>query len=334
MKNIQINNNVLCKNIYDNMSWIHGNSHDNILITLFLITIEGEQLEYSLNAINNLNLEIPIIVNVIMNICPTNKAYNEMRLRCKTKYFIQNDEDMELYPDAIKTMYNYIENNSNNVFMSAFKLIDSVIGVGNPPIIDCLKLYNNEIMIKYPTYNNGEEEISSVDMLWHKPILSDNYKVKNTNVIIGYHGKHRTHFDLLLRYCKILKSILDPRIKTNSGHLCKIVKAISNGGGDTMNYFNYILSFFEKKSVVDNIKLDMLITKINSYIPTGRLELYNIKQRCYLDKSNINRHCTQLKVENYTKLYSLVAVLCIATNNYGYSKDKYPYDIYNYFKNI
>ena len=78
----------------------------------------------------------------------------------------------------------------------------------------------------------------------------------------------------------------------------------------------------------------MLITKINSYIPTGRLELYNIKQRCYLDKSNINRHCTQLKVENYTKLYSLVAVLCIATNNYGYSKDKYPYDIYNYFKNI
>lgn len=92
---------------------------------------------YSLDAINKLDLDIPVLVNVIMNVCPTNKAYNEMRLRCKTKYFIQNDKDMELYPNAISIMCNVLKNiSSKKVFMNAFKLIDNVIGIGNPPIIN------------------------------------------------------------------------------------------------------------------------------------------------------------------------------------------------------
>ena len=88
MDNIKNNNNVLLEDLQDNMMWNNGNSKENILINIFLITIEGEQLKYSLDAINNLELDNPILVNVIMNVCPTNKAYNEMRLRCKTKYFL------------------------------------------------------------------------------------------------------------------------------------------------------------------------------------------------------------------------------------------------------
>ena len=105
---IKINNNIELNDLYDHKTWIHGNSKENILITIFLITIEGEQLKYSLDAINNLDLDFPVLVNIIMNVCPTNKAYNEMRLRCKTKFFIQNDEDMELYPNAISLMYDVL----------------------------------------------------------------------------------------------------------------------------------------------------------------------------------------------------------------------------------
>ena len=43
-----------------------------------------------------------------MNVSPTNKAYNEMRLRY-TDYFIQNDEDMELHNDIIHQMYNEVK---------------------------------------------------------------------------------------------------------------------------------------------------------------------------------------------------------------------------------
>lgn len=332
--NVQINNNVLLKDLHDNMSWIHGNSKENILITIFLITIEGEQLKYSLDAINQLDLDIPVFVNVIMNVCPTNKAYNEMRLRCKTEYFVQNDEDMELYPNAIKLMYKMIKKKNSKIFMNAFKLIDTILGVGTPPIIDCLKLYNNEIMKNYPTYKNGTEDVSSVDSLWHKPIKQNGYIIKTSNIIIGYHGNHRTNFDLLLRYCKILNSIVDFRIKTNSGHLCKIIKAISNGSGDVKEYFDYIIYHFSKYNNINIQKLNDIIDKINGYVSKGYLDMYNIKKRFIIDKyKNINEIClTDIYIENFSKFYAIVAILCIATDNYGYSKDKYPYKYYNLFE--
>ena len=213
--------------IHDGKEWIHGN-HGNpgdIQITIFLITIQSHQLEYTLESINKLNPNYPVLVNVIMNIAPTNRAYNQMRERCKTPYFIQLDEDMELQEDAIQICMNQIEKSSraHKIFLHTFKLIDTDLGVGNPPIIDCLKLYNNEIMQNYPTYNNGETAVSSVDYFWHSPILNDGHRINPTSIIIGNHGKNRSDYDIFLRYCKIAKSLLDPNIKTNSGHICKLL---------------------------------------------------------------------------------------------------------------
>lgn len=331
---IKINNNVKLSELCDNYTWIHGNSKENILITIFLITIEGEQLKYSLEAINKLNKDTPVLVNVIMNVCPTNKAYNEMRLRCKTEFFVQNDEDMELHENAVDLMYAAIKKRNKTVFLNTFKLIDNVIGIGNPPIIDCLKLYNNKIMCHFPTFQNGTADVSSVDSLWHKPILEQKYTINNTNVIIGYHGKHRTNFDLLLRYCKILKSILDPRIKTNSGHLCKLLKALSNGNGDAKNYLNYIIYIFKKSNVIDIKVLNNTLSKINSYVSNNHLKMYGIDKRYVLDSyktiDNIE-FMHKINIENSNKFYACVAILCIVTNNYGYSKEKYPYKYYNFF---
>ena len=90
--NLEINNKINIEELYDGKTWIHGETKKDIKITIFLITIQGEQLTHSLDAINNLKTDIPVVVNVIMNVSPTNKAYNEMRLRCTTDYFIQNDE--------------------------------------------------------------------------------------------------------------------------------------------------------------------------------------------------------------------------------------------------
>ncbi len=87
------------------------------------------------------------------------------------------------------------------------------MGVSNPPVIYGLKVYNNEIMKKYPTRKSGNISVSSVDQLWHDKINKDGYICNMTNIRIGYHGKHRTNFDLLLRYSKITKNIIDPNIK-------------------------------------------------------------------------------------------------------------------------
>jgi hypothetical protein len=327
------------RDLYDGKEWIHGN-HGTIKITIFLITIQSNQLEYTLQSINKLNPNYPVIVNVIMNISPTNRAYNQMRERCKTPYFIQLDEDMELHEDAIQICMNQIEKSSraNKTFLHTFKLIDTELGVGNPPIIDCLKLYNNTIMQKYPTYNNGKTAVSSVDYFWHTPILNDGYIINTTCIIIGIHGNHRSNYDIFLRYCKITKSLLDPNIKTNSGHICKLLAPLHSDDSPISELFWIILDEFQKMvpNSYSNLeeKLPPIISILNSYVKIGRLSLYNIQKRQNITVINPNNRQILWAEINIKKILCILAILCVISGNYEYSFDKYPIKIYEYFMGI
>jgi hypothetical protein len=332
---LEINNNIGIEELYDGKTWIHGTSKNNIYFTVFLITISTEQLKYSLEAINNFNLDIPFVVNCIKNISPTNKAYNEMRLRCKTKYFIQNDEDMELYSDCLKIISTTINKHDNEkIFLHSFKLIDDKLGLGKPPIIDCLKVYNQEIMKNYPTLNNGNDPTSSVDSMWHKSVMNDGFLFNGTSIIIGYHGKHRSNFDILLRYCKIIKSLINPNIKTNTSHICKFLRPLFKDD-DINNSIKKIMYLFSSIKNIDYTIFKNIIKKLNVYVPKDRLISYEIFNRVSIENiSNYNliicdKDC--LKNINDDSLMAIIAIGCVCTNSYEYSYDKYPYDIYDYF---
>jgi hypothetical protein len=328
---------IFINDLYDGKEWIHGNP-GNIQITIFLITIQSHQLEFTLKSINKLNPNYPVLVNVIMNIAPTNRAYNQMRERCKTPYFIQLDEDMELQEDAIQICMNQIEKSSmmNKTFLHTFKLIDIDLGVGNPPIIDCLKLYNNQIMQEYPTYNNGETAVSSVDYLWHAPILQKGYKINTTNIIIGNHGKHRSNYDLFLRYCKITKSLLDPNIKTNTGHICKLLVPLHSDETLISELFWIILDEFQKIDPKYNLeeKLPPIISILNSCVKRETLEMYKIQNRQHIAVINPNNRQILWEQISLKKIFCIVAILCVISDNYEYSYDKYPTKIYEYFMGI
>ena len=327
----------ICINdLYDGKEWIHGIKKTDYQITIFLISIQSHQLEFSLDSINKLDPNYTVLVNVIMNISPTNRAYNQMRERCKTPYFIQLDEDMDLKKDAIQICMNQIKNSkipTNKIFLHTFRLIDTELGIGNPPVIGCLKLYNNEIMKKYPTYNNGETPVSSVDYLWHIPILKYGYQINKTRIIIGNHGNHRSNYDLFLRYCKITKSILDPNIKTSTGHICKLLAPLHSDQSSISELLWIILDHF--KNIVKDSNLEENILKIisilNVNIKTRALAVYKIKNRqnIKLIKSE-NKKILWQKI-NIKKILSIIAILCVITNNYEYSYDKYPVKIYEYF---
>ena len=276
-----------------------------------------------------------------MNVSPTNKAYNEMRLRCTTDYFVQNDEDMELYPDSLNVFYKYINRSKSNIYLHTFKLIDTCLGIGNPPIIDCLKLYNNNIMKYYSTYMNGTEAISSVDNLWHLSLSGKGYVNVDTKHIIGFHGKHRTDFDLMIRHCKIVSSIMDKRIKTNSGHMCKLLRSLCRNNRNIKKYFAIIINHFLTFTTIDVDNLNNVLQYVNSYVDIKHLRGYNINERYIIPNfGNIVFDYEQffsLFEMNYIdkeQFFCIVGIMCIATNNYAYSKDKYPYDIYQYFNDI
>ena len=328
----------ICINdLYNGKEWTHGDP-GTIKITIFLITIQSHQLEYSLESINKLDPKYSVLVNVIMNVAPTNLAYNQMRERCKTPYFIQLDEDMELHEDAIQICMNQIEKSSraHKIFLHTFKLIDTDLGVGNPPIIDCLKLYNNTIMQKYPTYNNGETAVSSVDYFWHIPILNDGYFMNTTSIIIGNHGNHRSVYDIFLRYCKIAKSLLDPNIKTNSGHICKLLAPLHADETPISELLWIVLDEFQRFSSDSKLeeKLPTIILILNSYIKISRLLLYNIQNRQNIEIINSNSLKIRWTDISVKKILCIVAILCVISDNYEYSYDKYPTKIYEYFMGI
>ena len=341
MEDIQVNNNVQLEELHDGFTWIHGKSNENIQLTIFLITICSEQLQYSLQSINELKLTHNVYVNVIMNVSPTNKAYNEMRLRCTTDYFVQNDEDMELYPDSLNVFYKYINQSKSNIYLHKFKLIDTCLGNGSPPIIDCLKLYNNNIMKYYSTYMNGEEAVSSVDNLWHTQLSERGYADVDTKHIIGFHGNHRTDFDLMIRHCKIISSIMDKRIKTNSGHICKLLRSLCRDKKNLKRYFRIIINHFLTFTTINEDKLNHVLQHVNGFVRPRHLRTYNIEERYIIPNvGNIVFDYEQffsLFEMNYIdreQFFCIVGIMCIATDNYAYSKDKYPYDIYEYFNDI
>lgn len=347
MENIQINNNVKIEDLYDNKTWIHGNSKENINITLFLITINGHQLKYSLEAINNLKLDIPIIVNVIMNVYPTNKAYNEMRLRCKTKYFIQNDEDMELFPDAIINITRNIKKKLSKNYLNIYYLIDQYLGISKPPVILGLKIYNNTIMKNYPTYQNGEKNISSVDKKWHEPIEKDGHKQIIISVPIGYHARKRLNFDLMLRYCKMIKSLLDKNINENRSDKCKILRPIDRIKNFNKKYISIVNHFLKLGYNYDTfIKNNKILIEKLSYVPKERLNMYNINKNCvkintendYTYNDDKLKFFDELCLSNYfnkiKNLYCIIGIVNSLFENYKYSAKDYPYDIDKYFINI
>ena len=346
LNNHIINNNVKLKDLTNNYTWIHGNSSDNINCTIFLITIEGKQLKYALDAINNLSLDHNVLINVIMNVAPTNKAYNEMRIRCQTKYFIQLDEDMELFNNAFDIINQTIKSKGKKekrTYLHVFKLIDEYLGVGDPPVIYGLKVYNNNIMKIYPTYNSGNTSVSSVDQLWHDPINKDGYICNMTNTRIGYHGKHRGNFDLLLRYSKITKNIIEPNLKTNRGHICKILRSI-NKIPDFHKVYDSLLNHFMILNYDTRIfrKNEKIVLKyINGWVKDTYLDMYKIP-KLYTKINEMTHFNFDLDSFFYLfkrqteldHIYCIIGVLNSMFGQYYYSFDKYPYKLNDYFKRV
>jgi hypothetical protein len=226
---------------------------------------------------------------------------------------------------------------SVKVAQSTTSTISDIFG---PTVNRCFKINSlcpeNGLIIDNNLYNNLKNFIE-YDI---SQLSETEYKNVNTNCIIGFHGKHRSNFDLMIRHCKIISSIMDPRIKTNGGHLCKLLRSLSINNENILQYFHIIINHFLTFSTIDIDKLNIIIQLINGYVNPLQLTTYNINERYIIPKfDNIvfdYVHFFSLFENNVVKeqFFCIIGILCIVTDNYAYSKDEYPYDIYHYFNDI
>lgn len=346
---IPICNNMQLSEIKNGLTWIHGDNKNNILITIYIISIEDHQLQYCLNSVNKLNVKFPVLVNVIQNIYPTNKAYDEMRKRCYTSYFIQLDEDMQLFPNAIETIYKTYDKSK---FLNIYRLYDDYLGVTEDKFLYGVKLYNQTIMKNFETLKdkkNNDVATSAVDRNWHKKLIENGYEKKNCKEIIGYHEQYRKNFDLFIKYSKITNNLLT--LNKNSGSpddICRLLIPINTVKFDYTNFIKIIINHYmclfknKEEKYRNNI---MLLNKILSVNPNNiPLKLYNITgrvNRYIFTTSDINFNVdTFFKLFDLKKDHNSIHKSCISGiintifDNYAYSFDKYPYKLFEHLDNF
>ena len=349
-ENIKINNCINIEELYNGKEWIHGNSIDNINITIFLITISSHHLKHSLNCINKLNLNNNVLINVIKDVCPTNKAYNTMVERCKTQWFIQLDEDMEIYDNCIDLMIESIKETPNNrlkhTFLFTFKLIDEYLGLGNPPTLCGIKLYNFIIMQNFKI-ENSEQSVSQVDKLWHNKIFESGYNENIVSKIVGYHALHRTPYDLLIRYSKSTSSALNPEIKQNSGDKCRILRPINRFTNFTKfsKFYSNVVHHFVNLGFDINIfekNHKTFYNFLRKYTDERTINAYGMDEHNYfIIPQNINscsENClheiNDKTIANLNDKFAIIGIINGLFENYSYSFDKYPSKINDYFNEI
>jgi hypothetical protein len=150
-------------------------------LTVFLITCgENPNYPHCVEAIQNqtctFNLE------VVRNISPMAKAFQQMLDRCKTPYYIQIDEDMILKENAIMTMYKDIKLSSKNTSMVVYRLHDQHLNFD----IQGVKIYKYEIFKQYP-YNLNT---LSCEMEQLNKMKKDGYIYQEIDTVLGEHSPY------------------------------------------------------------------------------------------------------------------------------------------------
>lgn len=160
-------------------------------LTVFVIS-SGYNPNYQ-NCLDALSKQtIAFKLDIIKDYAPMSKAFQEMLSRCKTKYYVEVDEDMILQPNALEIMYDIIKQTNDKTSMVCFRLHD----VHFDFFIYGVKIYKFDIFKKYPydlssmsceveqlermkkeqyTYLLKEDVLGQHSPLWTEDLIYDRY---------------------------------------------------------------------------------------------------------------------------------------------------------------
>ncbi|MBT8396423.1 MAG: hypothetical protein HKO65_17765 [Gemmatimonadetes bacterium] len=113
-------------------------------LTVFVSTVGSPTFETCLHNLRQQDCDFSL--EVIRDVAPMNNALQRMLDECTTPYYVQVDEDMLLFPHAVRTLYERISATPSNVAMYVCTLYD----VHVERVIYGLKVYRHDIVRRYP----------------------------------------------------------------------------------------------------------------------------------------------------------------------------------------
>jgi hypothetical protein len=148
-------------------------------LTVFLLVTEHKKnFEKCIEALQNQTVKFTL--DIISDVSPMSEAFNQMLVRCKTPYFVQCDEDMVLYPNAIETMMKDCYLMTGKTAQIYYKLHDFHLN----KTIGAVKLYDTKINQQFPFSNVFCCELQQKNLLQDK----GGYNIIEKEEILGLHS--------------------------------------------------------------------------------------------------------------------------------------------------
>jgi hypothetical protein len=113
-------------------------------VTVFVSTVGESTFGACLDHLRQQDCVVPL--RVVDRVAPMSAAFQRMMDECRTPYYVQVDEDMLLYPHAVRTLYERIEGMGDQVPMYVGALYD----VHLDRVIYGLKILRHAIVRRYP----------------------------------------------------------------------------------------------------------------------------------------------------------------------------------------
>jgi hypothetical protein len=169
-------------------------------VTVFVTTVGAPSYQACLAHLRAQDCAFPL--RVIERVAPMSRAFQRMLDECETPFFVQVDEDMLLYPHAVRALHELIGASDENAAMAIGDLYDAhlercILGV---------KIYRHAIVRRYPFAN-----VQSFEKLQMRQLRADGHaivwtppgKSPTTEHTLGLHGTHWTAESIYERYATL-----------------------------------------------------------------------------------------------------------------------------------
>lgn len=169
-------------------------------VTVFVTTI-GDEVNFTECMSRLARQSVKCAVEVIDHVAPMSEAFQEMHRRCRSRYYIQVDEDMLLFPSAVKKLWQTIARAAPEVAIVCAPLWDcdverSIYGV---------KIYRSEIVRRFPYRNVLSCEKEQLLRLREEGFSIGLLPLGGRSSCFGEHGKYYTPDTIFRRWQRLFQ---------------------------------------------------------------------------------------------------------------------------------
>jgi hypothetical protein len=145
---------------------------------------------------------------VIRNVAPMSAAFQCMLDRCETPYYAQVDENMLLYPWAVRALHAAISQEADTIALVVAYLHDAHLG----KVVQGVKIFRHRVAQCYPLLDEGSFEFSQLDRMQADgygyrilPPVPNNRSARNQSGPFGLHGTHSIQRSVYERYLTVAR---------------------------------------------------------------------------------------------------------------------------------